>query len=322
MNFLVFGAAMVLVAFLIVNVLVSAAVITVAPRLTAHLGSFSPRARSSALLTLRFLPVLAAGAIAGGLVMPAYLLLEPANAGERLSPTLVALSLLALALLLAGLGRGLRSLGATSALVGSWQRSRRPLLLPNSAVPAYRVRDPFPVFAVVGLFRPRIYISAQVLEALTPSELAAGCAHEVAHLAARDNLKRLLVRSCPDALGLLATGRELEREWACAAEATADERAAAGRKDVALELAAGLVKVARLAPVRGAALPMSALHDGGDVDQRVRRLVAMEGRLTRPARGSRAWMLTLAAAPVAAALLAYGLPAVHQVIETAARLLD
>jgi Peptidase family M48 len=321
MNFLVFGAAMVLVAFLIVNVLVSAAVIAVAPRLSARFGSFSPRARSSFLLTLRFLPVLASGAIAGGLVMPAYLLLEPADAGERLTPTLMALCVLSLSFFLAGLGRGLRARGATSALVASWQRRGQALHLRHSPVPAFRVQDPFPVFAVVGLLRPRIYVSAQVLDALTPSELAAGCAHESAHLAARDNLKRLLMRCCPDALGLLAAGREIEKEWARAAEAAADDRAARGRKGVALALAAGLVKVARLAPSRMEALPISALHDGGDVDQRVRRLVAMDEGSTRPA-GPRAWMILLGAAPLAATLLAYGLPAVHQLIETAARLLD
>ncbi|HEV7502228.1 MAG TPA: M48 family metalloprotease [Vicinamibacteria bacterium] len=322
MNFLVFGASMALVAFLIVNVLVSAAVIAVAPRLTTRLGSLSPQTRSSALLTLRFLPVLAAGAVAGGLVMPAYLLLEPANAGERLSPTLVALCLLTFALVLGGLGRGLRAHGATSALVGRWRRSRERVLLPDSSVPAYRVRDAFPAFAVVGIFRPRIYVSAQVLDALTPSELAAGCAHEVAHLVGGDNLKRLLMRSCPDALALLATSRELEREWARAAEAAADDRAARGGEGVALALAGGLVKVARLAPARVDALPMSALHDGSDVDERVRRLVAMEDGATRAAE-PRAWLPFLAAVPLAAALLvAYGLPAVHQLIETVARLLD
>src|SRR5204863_179817 len=65
--------------------------------------------------------------------------------------------------------------------------------------------------------------------------------------------------------------------WSRASEALADERASAGGGDTALALAAGLVKVARLTSSLPAHLPISALHDGGDVEARVRRLVTAAG---------------------------------------------
>lgn len=324
MSFLLFGAAMVLVAFLAVNAAVSVAVMAAAPLVTA--GIRAGWMRSRGLLVLRLLPAAAGGAIAGGVVLPAYVLLEPVNAGERVSVRLLALVLPALAVVACGLVRGARGLAATAALVRRWSAHADPVRLPHWPWPAFRVQDGRPIFAVVGLHRPRIYVATQVLDALTAPEVAAAAAHERAHLAARDNLKRLLMRSAPDLLGFSPTGRRLEQEWARLVEAEADHRAACSRPGVALALAASLVKVARLAPVRGPALPVSALHEGGDVETRVRWLLGRSGRerpraAGRPRLGIARACACVATLGVAAAVIARSLPAVHRLVESVARLL-
>ena len=67
-------------------------------------------------------------------------------------------------------------------------------------------------------------------------------------------------------LTIVPCGRLLDREWAAASEAAADEYAARNGSEVALDLAAALVKIARLAPsgIRPV-MPASALLIGEDV---------------------------------------------------------
>jgi Zn-dependent protease with chaperone function len=199
-------------------------------------------------------------------------------------------------------------------------REARPIALPASPVPAYRVHTAFPVFSTVGMLRPRIFVATQVLDALTDDEAAAAVAHEAAHLRARDNLKRLLLRSCPDLLAAFPVSRELEESWARAAETVADARAARGAGGAALDLASAIVKVARLAPVGTPMLPASALHDGGDVAPRVRclldrdRLCAIDG----PSHGHGSVLLAAAMGSAALAAMPRLLPAVHHLTELAA----
>jgi hypothetical protein len=200
--------------------------------------------------------------------------------------------------------------------------------LAGSPVRAYRVDQESPVFAVVGVRRPRLFVSTRVLEALTPAEVEAALAHERAHLAARDNLKRLAMASAPDLLRLFPASRALEGEWARAAEAMADARASAGDGDTALALAAGLVKVARLTARPAAGLPISALHDGGDVEARVRWLVnaaGADGHAAGPGAPARAHaapalLLGLPLVTAVVILTAQALPAVHRLVEVAVRL--
>src|SRR5581483_7149464 len=86
-----------------------------------------------------------------------------------------------------------------------------------------------------------------LLDALTPDELRAALAHEVAHSTALDNFKRLAMRAVPDALSVCPASRRLEYEWMQAAEYAADARAARDAR-TRLTLASALVKVAQRAP--------------------------------------------------------------------------
>jgi hypothetical protein len=99
------------------------------------------------------------------------------------------------------------------------------------------------VLIVTGFFRAKVFISSVVLEMLTPGELAAALAHEMAHVSFSDNLKQMLFGICTPPRWL-----EIESEkaaWVSASELAADD-AALDRGASALDLAGALVKMARL----------------------------------------------------------------------------
>ncbi|HMY76678.1 MAG TPA: hypothetical protein PLQ88_32965, partial [Blastocatellia bacterium] len=146
------------------------------------------------------------------------------------------------------------------------------------------------------------------------------------HLAARDNLKRALLRACRDALTIVPCGRLLDREWAAASEAAADEYAARKGGETALDLAAALVKIARLAPAgTRPAMPAGALligEDVGGVAHRVKLLARMatapQGQLSLTVPAS-LWISfgALVTATLLIATNAQSLTLIHRLIEAA-----
>jgi Zn-dependent protease with chaperone function len=144
------------------------------------------------------------------------------------------------------------------------------------------VRHRFPVIAVVGIFRPRLFIAGHLFEELSAEELRAAVMHEHGHIAAHDNLKRASLRACRDVLMLLPLGRTLDDAWAEQTESAADEHAArTGGANLALDLASALVKIARLVPTAGATptMPAGAFlvgeHSESGIARRVRRLARL-----------------------------------------------
>ena len=109
------------------------------------------------------------------------------------------------------------------------------------------------LFAVAGLIRPRIVVSAGALTALDDDELAAGLNHEQGHVARRHRFVMLL------ALGLRALGRAVPgsgrgvREIAFHLERDAD-RWALHRGNDRLALASVICKAAIAEPARPSAL--------------------------------------------------------------------
>jgi hypothetical protein len=149
---------------------------------------------------------------------------------------------------------------------------------------------PFPVIAVAGTLRPRLFVAEKICAALSDAELRAALAHECGHLAAHDNLKRALLRACRDVLSIVPVGRALDRAWAESTEVAADEHAArTGGPWAALDLAAALIKIARLVPAgTRPAMPVGAYlleaPDEGHIARRVRRLtqLATDGVVASP----------------------------------------
>jgi Peptidase family M48 len=320
------GVSLGFAAFLAVGGLTSLALAAARLRRGDSLSPADAGGQARSLFALRLLPAAAGLVFAAGFYAPAYLLLEPRDTGETLSPGLVLVVVAAAVLLLTGLRRGLNAWVDGQRLAAAWMRGARPLRLPGFALPAYRIAHPFPVVAVVGWLRPRLFVAERVLAGLTGEELAAVLAHEEGHLYARDNLKGLLLRCCPDPLALLPLGERLCRAWAEAAEAAADEHAARAGSPRAVALAGAPVKVARTAPPgQRASLPATAFHDGAGIAGRVKRLLdrTEKEQGAAPTRRSPHALSALAFAPVLAlaATSPMVLRAVHALTEAALRLL-
>jgi Zn-dependent protease with chaperone function len=174
--------------------------------------------------------------------------------------------------------RAYRSWAATRSLLRGWLRTAERIENSELHIPAFRIEHSFPIIAVVGTARPRLFVAAKVLDSLTPEELAAAIAHERGHLVARDNMKRSILRACRDVLMPAPFGRSLDRAWAEAAEAAADEYAARENSERALNLASALVKIAKMVPLRQQAeIPLGAyligVEETGGVKARIRRLL-------------------------------------------------
>ena len=249
----------------------------------------SATARARLIFALRVLPaLLALSAVA--LLLPAYLIHEPRDAGESVSLKLAIPALLSVIGLSLAAWRGVSAWWVTRRLVRNWMAEAAPLDWPAAKIPAYRLPHPFPVLAVVGCWRPRLFVAEQLLTALTPAELDAALAHELGHWQAGDNFKRVLVRLCSDVLMLvpsfMPSGRALNQAWHDATEEAADEFAVAAQPATALLLASALVKLARMAPVgMRAALPVQASYvmaltkDGEpQLARRVKRLLQLADR--------------------------------------------
>ena len=98
-------------------------------------------------------------------------------------------------------------------------------------------------------------------------------AHEAAHVAAHDNLTRLLFLCAPMCPGMSHTERELESAWTAASEEAADDLAR-GDPRSSLALASALTKVSRLAAAQQPPLVhVSAILSGSAIEWRVRRLL-------------------------------------------------
>lgn len=274
------GIALFLVALLAINSLATFAVEAVC-RLTVRLRMrWSNHLHARVLFVARVLPFTISMTLLFLLLGPAYIAYEPRHTTEEISFKLGFLALLSATGLLITIWRAVSSWRATRMLTRYWLSNATRISVDGVEVPAYRFRHNFPVIAVVGAIRPRLFIAEQVLEALSERELAAAIAHEKAHLATRDNLKRELLRACRDMLGIVPGGRYIDVAWARVSEAAADELASIEGRGVALDLASALVKVARLAPSGFTpTMPAGAfLIDGTDtkgISSRVGRLLQL-----------------------------------------------
>ncbi|MGH9755828.1 MAG: M48 family metalloprotease [Blastocatellia bacterium] len=288
--------------------------------------------RARLLFALRVFPSIIAVVCVGALLLPAYIAHEPRRAVEPVSLKLAVLAAISAAGLLLALWRGVAAWIATRRLIKDWLRVAEPVRFDQIPIPAYRLRHPFPIIAIVGAIGPKLFIADHLFQSLTREEMDAAIAHESGHLAARDNLKRVLLRACRDVLAIVPSGASpsgarMDRAWAEASETSADEHAARGGSNVTLDLASTLVKIARLVP-EGVkpAMPAGALLVGDNADgiaQRVRRLTRL-ATLDEVALGERtfnAWpQACFAAILISTILLATNpstLLAIHNLIEIA-----
>jgi len=316
-NFLLHGATLTFACFLAINLAASAIVIAVAAR--------QPRILSPTFwFALRMLPAALAASFVTMFFVPSYWRYEPRVTAEGFDITLTAGALFALMMLAAAGARGVAAWWRANRRARLWMRTSRPIDLgtagqgpPEWAMkPAFVVDADQAVMALVGVFRPRLFVTRGLIDALTDEELAASVAHELRHRRAWDNLKRLAMRAVPDLLTTTGTARTIERRWASAAEHDADRMCGRATAATRCALASALVKVARLTPSEPiAGEPISTLVGGGEIASRVRILLDDRAAASEPRRRSLEW---LGAAIVAAVLVAtYGslLRLVHELTE-------
>jgi Zn-dependent protease with chaperone function len=245
---------------------------------------WSARVRAALLFALRIIPAAVSVVLVTTLLVPSYLKYEPPTTTEEIGTKLALISLVSATGVLLACWRGLASWRATRSLMKEWMREAVPVRIAGVNIPAYRIRHPFPVIAVVGTIRPALFVAGRVLDALSEEEMSAAVAHECGHLAARDNLKRILLRACRDVLTIVPCGRSLDRAWAENAEGAADEYAANLGPAVALNLASALIKLARMIPAGARpTMPLGAYllgHEEGGVRWRVRRLIDLAATWT------------------------------------------
>lgn len=275
------GISLSLAALLCVNALATALSGCIWRFISKRVAAWPAHVRAQIIFILRTSPAAFSISFVLLLLVPSYLAYEPAATSERVSIKLALLALLSIAGLGLACWRGLSAWRATRRLLKDWLAHSERVSLEGVGIPAYSVEHAFPIIAVVGAFRPRLFIASHLLESLSARELAAALAHERGHLKARDNLKRTIMRACRDALVILPTGRVLDRAWAEAAEGAADEYTAS--KDDKLDLASALVKIARLVPEDAKpTMPAGAFLVGEPqgVEARVRKLLTLAE--TRP----------------------------------------
>jgi Peptidase family M48 len=303
------AAIMTLCTFGLVAAVASAVIGLAAPFVTDRLQSYAPASRAALLFRLRMLPAVGAGAAAFGVALPVFLVFEPVNTNERVAVTLVIAGLAGASIIARGACRAIAAWRATRAVSAAWQRRGRRLDGLDVPIPAYAVKENFPTVAIVGCRRPILFVAECVLRECSDDEVRAMVSHECAHLTAGDNLKRFLIRACPD---MLRRGGALERAWSAAAEEAADSAAAAAHPAFRPHLAQALIRVARLAPIAPARLA-SAFYLDGSIESRVRRLVDPAPDVPLGTSISRAPYLLAAFCAIAAV---FASPTVYRWMET------
>lgn len=253
-----------------------------------HKGTrrWTASARARVLFWLCILPPVCALLFISALLLPSYFAHEPDPAPEALGLPLIALALFSAYGIARAFYRAASSWVTTWRLTTFWLRRAERVSIEGIDIPAYRLSDSTPVLAVVGTLRPRLFIAAQVMDSLSAEEMEVALAHERGHLLARDTLKRALMHVRRDLLPLKGVSRALDRAWAIEAERAADEYAARSSAAGALDLAAALIKIARLMPAGvNRVVPAGAfLLEGADdgVAGRVRRLTEMASSSENP----------------------------------------
>lgn len=308
------GISLGLAALLTVNAAASLAGAGLWRMIKSPLQRCSARTRAEFLFAFRVAPLLLSTMFVAGFFVPAYLLHEPYTTKEVVSGKLATLAVISALGVLLAVSRGIRAWLATRRLLKTWLNTAEPITLSGVSIPSFKLTHEFPVLAVVGTFRPRLFVAEQVLTTLTPDELHSAIAHETGHLSALDNLKRSLLRACNDALLMIPCGRSLDRAWADTSESAADEYAAQRGTSAAVNLAGALVKVARMVP-KGprAVVPVAAFLVGNEEDRgikaRVRRLLEIASHQERRERTFLRYRLVL---PLVLLMMTLATVVVHQ----------
>jgi len=264
------GIAVSLTCFVLLYCLLSAAVAAAWRALKP--SDVAQRSVAALLFALRTLPLLASVVITFAFVVPSFQRLEPRsiniNLGERIGAMPLALGLCALLLIACSCFRVIAAQTGARRVVARWLEGARPLAT-GARTLMLQSRPEAPAITLVGVRKPKVLVSEATVALLSHDELQLALKHELAHMQAHDNLKKLVFRFCPFP-GMV----KLESAWSEASELAADDAAVSSQSD-AVDLAAALVKLSRLVPVEAA--PVCAIgFVTSSVSERVARLLAWD----------------------------------------------
>ena len=182
------------------------------------------------------------------------------------------ISFLLLATALVCLARAVYGFARMRELAATLKRAQ-PQPLGGSDLPLFSLSTARPFCFTVGMLRPRIYISTGLLQELSPRDQQAVLAHEAAHVRRRDGGMNAFLRGFYTLFPL--PGSLLVRhEWERAAERACDTEAAQ-QVGNPCDVAAALVKVARLVDPRSVPGAAYFAASGEDIAGRVHALLAL-----------------------------------------------
>lgn len=273
---IVFAAGVCLAVYFLAETGVAVLLMVLAPPAKPWIAKLAPPTRARVLFLGGIGPSMVAAVMTFGIALPAFLLFEPPWAGEKVGVQLPMLAGGGLILLGIAVARVAYLQWCTWRVARAWNHAAKPLQV-DAACSASEVVTDDALLSTVGVLRPQVYASRAMLAALSPNELRAALAHEVGHVRAGDNLKRLLLQALP-ASRLLGHVLPLQREWRRACELSADEAALRGGASC-VDLASALVKAGRLRLSSQAAHLAAASHlvapaAASEIEERVRRLIA------------------------------------------------
>jgi beta-lactamase regulating signal transducer with metallopeptidase domain len=275
----------------------------------------SARRCADLLFIVRTMPFVVATGMTLVLAVPSFLLLEPRAVNEPVGVLPVALGLCGMGAILAGIWKAAAALLRASRTVARWsvdveeidvRRGAREIGVgcadSAASIPVLRVSEGAPPLTAAGILRPRVWLSRAAEFVLTDRELQSALRHEVVHVRRRDNLRKLILR-----LVAFPGMAELERAWGEATEMAADDAAVSSATE-ALDLAAAVIKLSRLAPLEAPAELTTALVNSPaeSVNARVERLIAWkEPRHAAAKKYSLAYPLFAVAAVVVTLIVTY-----------------
>jgi Zn-dependent protease with chaperone function len=242
------GISLALALLLILNIFLSAATSCLWRILSPLLKYFSAGRKAQFIFSLRVFPLICSAILVFGFLLPAYFLHEPYSTSETVNFELALIATISFIGFCRAFYRIFVGWQKTRKLTKDWLKNAEPIAIENIDIPVFCISHPFPVMAVVGIFRPQMFVARQVLESLSSEEFHAAVVHEAGHLIARDNFKRTFLRVCRDLL-MFPLGRKLDSAWAENAESSADEYAVQNNgNQTTLDLASALIKIARIIP--------------------------------------------------------------------------
>jgi beta-lactamase regulating signal transducer with metallopeptidase domain len=225
------------------------------------------------LFALRLAPAVISAAVMLIFAVPSFLWLEPRAVIEPIGMAAILLCASGLTGMLCGIWKAARSLRIALRTVAIWAKTASAIcsdrLSSNHSVRILQSSSALPPLTAAGILKPTVWLSQTAESVLNARELRGAMRHEMVHVRHKDNLRKLLFH-----LIAFPGMEKLESAWREATEMAADD-AAVSNPSEALDLAAALIKLSRIAPLRPPAeLTTALVHSPiSSVNARVERLI-------------------------------------------------